>query len=99
MRTSFLIAVATATALAGAALAHQGATGTVADRMATMKIMDKELKAIQAMLSGSKKFDLGQLREYVAVLHENCHQSESMFPAGSLDRHSQAKPAVWDDPD
>jgi cytochrome c556 len=98
MRTTRIVVAATAALVVGAALAHEGATGIVKDRMAMMQNMDAQLKAIQAMLSGWAQFDPTALRKYVAALHDSCHQSESLFPAGSQDRHSHAKPAVWDNP-
>jgi cytochrome c556 len=85
--------------LAGVAWAHEHATGVAADRMAAMKTMETELKAIRAMLSGEEPYDLGKLRAYATTLHDNCHRSESLFPAGSHDHHSRAREAVWDSPD
>jgi cytochrome c556 len=103
MRATCIIVAATAALLtgnpAGSLLAHDGATGIVAERMATMQNMELQLRTIQAMLSGWAPFDLAKLREYVAVLHDNCHRSGSLFPPGSSDRASHAKPAVWDDPE
>ena len=93
------IVAATAAVVVGTALAHEGATGIVADRMAAMQNMDLQLKAIQATLSGWARFDLATLQKYVAALHDSCHQSESLFPAGSQDRRSHATPAVWDNPE
>jgi cytochrome c556 len=51
------------------------------------------------MLAGEKPYDLEKLRGYAATLHDNCHRSESLFPAGSEDHLSRAKEAVWDRPD
>jgi cytochrome c556 len=84
---------------AGSALAHEGATGVVADRMAAMQNMDLTLKAIQAMLAGWAGFDLPTMRKYAASLHDNCHQSEGLFTARDQDPRSRAKPAVWDNPE
>lgn len=98
MRTTRTVVAVTAALTVGAALAHEGATGIVRDRMAMMQNMDLQLRAIQAMLSGWAQFDLAALGKHVASLHESCHQSEGLFPAGSEDRRSRATPAVWDNP-
>jgi cytochrome c556 len=98
MRTTRTAVAAVAALVVGVALAHEGATGIVKDRMAMMQNMDLQLKAIQAMLSGWAPFDAVALRNYAAALHDSCHQSESLFPAGSQDRASHARPAVWDNP-
>jgi cytochrome c556 len=99
MRTTRIAVAAVAALFVGVALAHEGATGIVRDRMATMQNMDLQLKAIQAMLSGWAQFDPAALRNYAAALHDSCHQSESLFPAGSEDPRSHARPAVWDNPE
>jgi cytochrome c556 len=98
MRTTRTTVAAAAALIAGVALAHEGATGIVKDRMAMMQNMELQLKAIQAMLSGWAQFDPAALRKYVAALHESCHQSESLFPPGSRGQGTHAKPAVWDNP-
>jgi len=78
------------------ALAHEGAHGIIAERMAMMKTMTKELKAIGEMLLGRVAFDAVAVRHHADVLHKNCHKIESMFPLGSIDHHSRAKPLIWE---
>lgn len=95
-----LTAMALAAVLtAGAALAHKGATGIIAERMAAMKNMGNELKAIGDMLAGNTPFDAAAMVQHSAVLHENCHRTTTMFPPGSIDHHSRALPAIWEKPD
>ena len=94
-----MIIAGAATLIMGAASAHEHATGVVAERMTAMKTMETELNSIQAMLSGVEQFDLARLRDHVATLHDNCHRTGSLFPAGSLDRHSHARAAVWSEPE
>jgi cytochrome c556 len=80
------------------ALAHEGAHGIIAERMAVMKTMTKELKAIGEMLLGKVAFDAAAVHHHADVLHKNCHKVESMFPLGSIDHHSRAKPVIWEKP-
>ncbi|MFI0842709.1 c-type cytochrome [Mesorhizobium sp. IMUNJ 23232] len=85
--------------VAGGALAHKGATGIVAERMAAMKNMSNELKAIGDMLAGNAPFDAAAMVQHSAALHENCHRTTTLFPPGSIDHHSRALPAIWEKPD
>jgi cytochrome c556 len=84
--------------VASSALAHEGAHGIIAERMAAMKTMTKELKAIGEMLLGKVAFDAAAVHHHADVLHENCHKVGSMFPLGSIDPHSRAKPVIWEKP-
>jgi cytochrome c556 len=83
--------------LAGAALAHEGAHGIVSERMNAMKDMQQEMKAIGEMLVGKVPFDRVSLEEHAKALHENCHMIGDMFPPGSADPRSHAKPSIWKD--
>jgi cytochrome c556 len=85
--------------IAGAALAHKGATGIIAERMAAMKNMGRELKAIGDMLLGNAPFDTAALVQHADALHENCHRTTTLFPPGSIDHHSKALPAIWEKPE
>ncbi|MEQ1951739.1 cytochrome c [Mesorhizobium sp. CN2-181] len=95
-RTAIALA---AVIVAGAALAHKGATGIVAERMAAMKNMGNELKAIGDMLVGNAPFDAEAVVQHAAALHENCHRTATLFPPGSIDHHSRALPAIWEKPE
>jgi cytochrome c556 len=96
MRKSALIFAAL---VAGTALAHEHATGIVGDRMKAMANMGRELKAVGDMLIGEVPFDADALRRHVALLHENCHHVEAMFPPGRVDHLSHAKPSIWQKPE
>ena len=84
---------------AGAALAHEGATGVVAERMTAMKNIGRELKAIGDMVLGQIPFDAGAIVQHAERLHENCHRTEDLFPAGSMGHHSRARPEIWQRPE
>jgi cytochrome c556 len=83
----------------GAALAHDNATGIVAERMAAMKTMGQELKSIEAILAMEPQARVGALRQHAKALHEICHNAGSLFPLGSLDHHSKALPDIWEKPE
>jgi len=85
--------------IVGAAIAHEGAHGIIAVRMKAMKTMQQELKAIGEMLVGKQPFDPASIRRHAEILHENCHEVGSMFPAGSMDHHSHANPTIWKQPE
>ena len=85
--------------IAGAAVAHEGATGIVAERMEAMKNMGRGLKAIADMLAGVEPFDPEAAAAHAALLHENCHRVGTMFPPGSIDHHSKALPRIWEEPE
>jgi cytochrome c556 len=95
MRKSVLIFVAL---LAGTALGHEHATGIVGERMKAMTSMGRELKAIGDMVVGETPFDAEAVRQHAELLHENCHHVEAMFPPGSTDHLSHAKPSIWERP-
>ncbi|MER9753992.1 cytochrome c [Mesorhizobium sp. M0166] len=95
-----LAAIALAAMLiAGAALAHKGATGIIAERMTAMKNMGRELKAIGEMLAGRAPFDAAAIVQHAGALHDNCHRTTTLFPPGSIDHHSNALPAIWEKPE
>ncbi|TIP23014.1 MAG: cytochrome c [Mesorhizobium sp.] len=85
--------------VAGAALAHKGATGIVAERMSVMKRMAENMKAIGEMLDGRREFDANAARATAEALHANCHKAREQFPSGTRDHHSRASPAIWENPD
>ena len=80
---------------AGAAAAHEGATGVVAQRMETMKQMGQHMKALGHMLAGKTPFDPKAANRLAQTLHEHCEHVMHMFPPGSDGHHSEATPAVW----
>jgi cytochrome c556 len=80
---------------AGAAAAHEGATGIVAQRMEAMKQMGQHMKALGAMLAGKTPFDHDAARRLTQTMHEHCEHVMHMFPPGSDGHHTEATAAVW----
>ena len=67
--------------------------------MKAMMNMGKELKAIGEMIAGSVPFDAQTILQHATTLHDNCHHVEAMFPPGSTDHLSHAKPLIWEKPE
>jgi cytochrome c556 len=80
---------------AGAAVAHEGATGVVAQRMEAMKQMGQHMKALGHMLAGKTPFDHDAASRLAQTMHEHCEHVMHMFPPGSDDHHTEATAAVW----
>ncbi|EWY42479.1 cytochrome C [Skermanella stibiiresistens SB22] len=81
--------------LVGAATAHEGATGVVAQRMDVMKQMGQHMKALGAMVTGKTVFDQETAQHLAETMHQHCEHVMHMFPPGSDGHHSEATPAVW----
>ena len=96
MRKYRLIAFSIAALATGAAVAHEGAMGVVAERMSVMKEMALSMKTVGEMLNGRKAFDADSAKASVAALHQNCHQARAQFSSGTPDRASRASSAVWE---
>ena len=81
---------------AGAAAAHEGATGVVAQRMDAMKQMGRHMKALGTMLAGKTAFDRETAKRLAETMHEHCEHVMHLFPVGSDGHHTEATRAVWD---
>jgi cytochrome c556 len=83
----------------GAVLAHEHAEGITSERMQMMKDMASHMKALGEMLEGRMAYDAAAARENALALRENCHTVATQFPSGTLDHHSRANPAIWEQPE
>ena len=81
--------------LSGIAIAHDGATGMVMQRMEAMKEISESMKAIGAMVKGDKAFDAGAAEAAARVIAEHGKHMAHMFPEGSLDKPTEALPVIW----
>jgi cytochrome c556 len=95
-----VIACLLALGIAGNALAHDGATGVVRERMESMKVMERAMKAIVGMLKGKAPYSVARTRELARVisLHSGAGMTD-LFPAGSIQHASEASPEIWNEPD
>ncbi len=96
-QTIFAIAAVSALAgPAGLALAHEGATGIVKERMDLMDSIGKSMKTITEMFQGTTDYDAGKVRDAASLIAN--HGGEEMtrlFPEGSVEGMSEALPAIW----
>jgi cytochrome c556 len=85
-----------AAAMMSAALAHEGhdhATGVVRERMELMTDMGKRLLASSKRLRANK--DLDSVTSEARAILEAASKVTALFPAGSTQSPTAAKPAVW----
>lgn len=85
-----------AAAIVSAALAHEGhehATGVVRERMELMTDMGKRLLATSKRLRANK--DLESVTSDASAIHELASKVMALFPPGSTQSPTAAKPAVW----
>jgi cytochrome c556 len=77
------------------ALAHEGATGVVKERMDLMKGQQKDMKLIGDMAKGKVEFDAGKAAAAARELAETTKKIPDLFPEGSGGHPSEALDAVW----
>ena len=92
-----MIVAAFATALAGTAFAHSGATGVVKTRMDAMSEIAKSMKAIGAMMKGQVQFDAKVAETGALGIAKHADHIPKLFPEGSNKKPSEALPAIWKD--
>ena len=81
-----------------AALAHQGATGIVKERMDQMGGIAKAMKAMGAMFKGEATYDAEQVRTLATEIAASGGTNLSvLFPENSLKHPSEARPEIWND--
>ncbi len=89
--------------IAGVAVAHEGATGIVKQRMDAMSVMGKNIKLLVPMMQGKSNYDAQIVRD--AALEIKSHSGETMtklFPKMDMEMDmtknvSKAKPVIWQD--
>ena len=81
--------------LSGIALAHDGATGMVMQRMEAMKEIGSSMKTIGAMVKGDTAFDGAAVEAAAGVIAGHAKHMPHMFPEGSLDKPTEALPVIW----
>jgi cytochrome c556 len=96
-RRSWAIALVGAglAAFATLALAHEGATGVVKDRMDLMKGQQKDMKLIGDMSKGKTPFDAAKATAAARDLSATAKKIPDLFPQGSSGHPSDARPAIW----
>lgn len=78
---------------------HKDAKGVVKDRMELMEDFGKEVKKISTMLKGEKEFKAKEVAEKAHFIAIKSGGIPALFPKGSLEKPSEALPAIWEQPD
>lgn len=91
------IAAAVATTLAGVAVAHNGATGVVMERMMGMSAMRDAMAALAPMMQGTTPYDVLAVQENAALIlkHTGANMT-SLFPEDGDNTASFVKPELWE---
>jgi len=88
------LAVALTVAVPLASFAHEGATGVVKDRMDLMTAMGKELKSVGQKVASNR--NLASISDSATKIKAMSENITKLFPPGSLDKPTDAKPAIWE---
>lgn len=84
-------------ATATPALAHDGATGVVKERMELMKIVGQSTKAAAPFATGAIQGSLAPVEASANAIAKAAKDSLSKYPEGSQDAVSEAKDTIWSD--
>lgn len=98
MPTYRTIAFAAFVSISGVALAHEGATGIVAERMTVMKEMANSMKTIGQMLNGAVDLDPTVAQSRRRHCMKTAMNLPSSFKTAPMDHATRALPAVWNQP-
>jgi len=79
------------------AFAHSGATGVVLERMEAMKDIAAQMKRIGAMIKGTREYDAALAASAAELIVEHAETMPSLFPEGSIEGPSEARPSIWAD--
>ncbi|MFA3920677.1 c-type cytochrome [Ruegeria hyattellae] len=78
--------------------AHGGATGVVKERMDGMGVMKEAMRVLTPMMRGQVDYDAAVVRERSEDISRHAGEALTrLFPEGSLDAPSEAKPEIWQD--
>ncbi len=81
---------------AGAAVAHQGATGVVKARMDGMGTVQSAMKVVGGMARGRIEFDADAAQAALADMAEAARQIPELFEEKDLSDPSEALSGIWD---
>lgn len=80
-----------------AAFGHGGATGIVGERMMGMMMLGEQVKVLAPIADDPGAEDLGKVREAAAMIEMHAGAAMTdLFPEGSIESPSEAKPAIWE---
>ncbi len=84
-------------AIPAMAFAHGGATGIIKHRMDAMTSIGDSMKLIVASARGQRAFDKDAIKGAAARISAHATDIPKLFPEGSLDKPTEAVPAIWQD--
>lgn len=85
--------------LAGAmaAFGHGGATGIVGERMMGMMMLSEQVKLLATIADDPSRSDLEPIRTAAEMIAMHAGPAMTdLFPGGSLEAPSEARPEIWD---
>jgi len=77
------------------AMAHDGATGIVKERMDMMKVIADNTKKIAPIAMGSADMDLKAVVDSAGIIAATAKMVSKKFPEGSTSMASEAKENIW----
>ena len=78
--------------------AHGGATGIVRERMDSMVLIGKSMKALSAFVRGQRELNQSEISAAGQAIADQAGSALlAQFPAGSLSAASEARPEIWQD--
>lgn len=96
--TLTIATISLAAATRNLALAHDGATGIVKERMDAMEEMSKQSKKITRIIKNKEPIDTASLINTADLFLKHGNKMQSLFPDSEHSRmKSEALPAVWED--
>tara|TARA_B100000123_G_scaffold203383_1_gene153179 strand:- start:226 stop:675 length:450 start_codon:yes stop_codon:yes gene_type:complete len=81
-----------------AAIAHEGASGVVKERMDGMKAIGQQVKIMVPMMKGTLPYDPAKVAQSAEIIERHAGENfTSLFPEGSDGKPSEAHADIWSD--
>lgn len=95
-KTFVTAVIFTCTALSSLAIAHDGATGVVKERMDAMKEMKRSMKAMAPVFKGVLPYKPAEVIRNVEIINSlSGEHLTTLYPEGSDQRPSEARKTIW----
>jgi len=95
MHVEFLTLFMISATLVRPAVAHDGATDMVKQRMDLMSSLGRTMKSLNAMARGKSDYDGAAVQRAAEQIQRQRKQMRSLFPEGSNQMPSVARPEIW----
>lgn len=84
--------------VAGVSWSHGGATGIVKERMDLMGSIGDSMKELVSIFKGEVPYDAATVERAASAIRDHASGAsiERLFPEGSLDKPTEALPAIWE---